>query len=73
MKITKYGVIMAVKNVGVFLASWGITGIRTRPDEFLLAVITYGLISVPSDLYLLNHLDEKCKEEASKAALMGNP
>ena len=73
MKITKYGVIMAAKNVGTWLATFGISGIKAAPEEFIFALATYALISIPTDLYMLNHLNEKCKEEAAKAALMGTP
>jgi len=73
MKITKYGVIMAAKNIGVWIATFTISGIKAAPEEFILAFIIYALISVPSDLYMLNHLETACKDAAAKEALMGKP
>ena len=67
MKVTTLGVIQAVKNVGLFLATYTIAGIKTNPEQFAFAFLIYVLCSVPSDLYLLNKAHEDAKKpEGSK-------
>ena len=59
MKITQLGVILACKNVGLWLTSYTVSGIKADPQSFCLALMIYGLISVPSDLFLMNKAEEK--------------
>lgn len=59
MKITILGLIVAAKNLGLFLTSYTAAGIRADPQQFCLALTIYALISVPSDLYMLNHVSKK--------------
>ena len=64
MKITMLGVITALKNLGLtFLMAWSITDIQANPEAFIYAFIVYALVSVPSDLYLLNRAHEDGKGE----------
>lgn len=64
MKITTLGIIQTVKNVGLFLATYTIAGIKASPEQFFFAFLIYVLVSVPSDLYLLNKAHEKEKTDA---------
>jgi len=63
MKITKLGIIVALKNIGSFLTSYTFLGIKADPYQFLYALLIFALISIPSDLFLLNHLTTKEKKE----------
>lgn len=63
MKITTLGIIQALKNIGLFLATYTISGIQADPKSFLFAFLIYVLLSVPSDLYLLNKAHERGKNE----------
>lgn len=64
MKITTYGVVLALKNLGTMLASYTVAGIEAEPKVFMFALIVYAFISIPTDLLLMNHLSEKAKEDA---------
>ncbi len=55
MKITRLGIILALKNLGTWLATMSFTNIREDPDLFLWVFLIYALINVPSDLFLMNH------------------
>ena len=55
MKITTLGIILALKNLGTWLATMSFTNIREDPALFLWLFLVYVLINVPSDLYLMNH------------------
>jgi len=70
VKITKFGVVMALKSLGTFMlatfpsyqaasVSWG---------EFVYQIGIFALISVPTDLYLLNHVSEYYTKKAGKSA-----
>ena len=54
LKITRLGVITALKNIGLFVGTYTFLGVQAEPLKFLWALLVYTLISVPSDLYLLN-------------------
>jgi len=58
VKVNERGLILALKNLGVWLASWTASGIRADPWQFLLALAIYSLVSVPSDLYLMNRWEK---------------
>ena len=65
MKITSYGIILTLKNLGIWLSQYTIAGITTDKPAFLYAFLLYVLISVPSDLVLLNHATTKAKKESA--------
>jgi len=58
MKVTKLGVVVALKNVGLFLASYQVTGITSNPMQFVYSFVIFACVSIPSDLYLLNKAHE---------------
>ena len=64
MKITIEGVVLALKNLGIFLTQFTIAGIATDKPAFMYALLIYVLISVPTDLFLLNHATSKAEEKA---------
>lgn len=64
IKITLEGVIITLKNIGVWLASYTISGIKSDPQSFIFALLIYALITVPSDLYALNHITTHAEEKA---------
>ena len=66
MKITTLGVIQTFKNLGLWLATYTIAGIKAQPEQFLFAFIIYALVSIPTDLYLLNKAHESSKSEGLK-------
>jgi len=55
MKITALGIILALKNLGTWLATMSFTNIMDDPAKFTWLVLIYALINVPSDLFLMNH------------------
>jgi len=55
MKVTTLGIILALKNLGTWLATMSFTNIRDDPALFLWLFLIYALINVPSDLFLMNH------------------
>ena len=55
MKVTTLGIILALKNLGTWLATMSFTNIRVDPELFLWLFLIYALINVPSDLFLMNH------------------
>jgi len=61
MKITSLGIILALKNLGTWLATMSFTNIRDDPRLFFWLFLIYALINVPSDLFLMNHAS-KIKE-----------
>lgn len=66
MKITMLGWILALKNLGTWLATLSFTNVRDDPATFMWLFVIYILINVPSDLYLMNHATNKATEEAKK-------
>lgn len=55
MKVNKYGVVLALKNLGIFLAQFSTTQIRLDSSAFLYSLLIYACVSIPTDLFLLNH------------------
>ena len=64
MKITTLGLVLALKNLGTWLATMSFTNIREDPTLFAWLFFIYALINVPSDLLLMNHATEKALKEA---------
>ena len=64
MKISTLGVILALKNLGTWLATMSFTNIREDPTLFLWLFFVYALINIPTDLYLANHISELGKKKA---------
>lgn len=63
MEITMLGFIYALKNIGAWLASYTIADVKADPQAVLFNFIIFSLISIPSDLYMLNHIQNKAKSE----------
>mgnify|MGYP001171160579 CR=1 FL=1 len=63
MKITILGVIQALKNLGMFFVAYRVADIRADPITFVYALGIYALVSVPSDLYLLNKAHEYAEKQ----------
>ena len=61
MEVTTLGIILALKNLGTWLATMSFTNIREDPALFFWLFLVYVLINVPSDLFLMNHAS-KTKE-----------
>jgi len=59
MKLKTKGVILALKNVGGYLTSFTVAGIKADPSQFAYSLLIYLLVTTPSDLFLLNHWTEK--------------
>lgn len=59
VKITSLGLVLALKNLGTWLATMTLTSIREDPILFLWVFIIYALINVPTDLLLMNHASKK--------------
>jgi len=66
MKISTLGIILALKNMGTWLATMSFTNIREDPVLFFWLFLIYALINIPTDLYLVNHATDKAIEEAKK-------
>jgi len=66
LKVTTLGVIQAIKNVGLFLATYTIAGIKADPTQFAFALLIYACVSIPTDLYMLNKAHEDAKLEGSE-------
>lgn len=62
MKITTLGVILALKNLGTWLATMAFTEVFGEPRKFLWLLFVYALINVPSDLFLMNHAAGETEE-----------
>lgn len=59
MKVTTKGLILALKNIGAFLASYTASGIKADPYQFCFSLAIFILVTTPADLFLLNHWSEK--------------
>lgn len=69
MKVTTKGIILALKNIGAFLASYTAAGIKADPYQFCLSLMVFIFVTTPADLFLLNHWTEpKEKANAKKTA-----
>ena len=62
MKINKYGFVLALKNLGIWLAQFTIAEVRADSPAFVYALIIYACVSIPSDLLLLNHATSEEKK-----------
>lgn len=61
MKVTPLGLVTAAKNLGLFIATFTVAAVETNPAQFFYALLIYALVSVPTDLYLLNRAHESGK------------
>jgi len=61
--MSAYGVVLALKNLGVWLGQYTMAGITADKPAFFYALLIYVCVSVPSDLLLLNHAVSSAKEE----------
>jgi len=64
IKITVYGVILALKNLGIWLSQYTVAGISADKPAFLYALLIYVCVSLPSDLLILNHAQESAKRKS---------
>lgn len=55
VEITTLGVVLALKNLGTWLATMRFTDVGDDPAKFTWLLLIYVLINVPSDLLLMNH------------------
>ena len=55
LKVTGLGLVLALKNLGTWLATMSFTNVREDPVLFAWLLLIYVLINVPSDLFLMNH------------------
>ena len=55
LKLSGLGVVLALKNLGTWLATMSFTNVREDPAMFAWLLLIYALINVPSDLFLMNH------------------
>lgn len=63
MKITTLGLVLALKNLGTWLATMSLTNVREDPAAFTWLFLIYVLINVPSDLLLMNHATKEKEVE----------
>jgi len=66
MKITSLGIILALKNLGTWLATMSFTNVREDPVLFMWLFLIFALINVPSDLFLMNHATSKNESAEDK-------
>lgn len=73
VKITKFGVVMALKSLGTFIFATFPTyqTASVSGGEFLYQVCIFTLISVPTDLYLLNHMSDYYSAQGRKECTKG--
>jgi len=72
MKVSTLGIILALKNMGTWLATMSFTNIREDPATFFFLFLVYALINIPTDLYLVNHAsDEAAKKALAEAKIDG--
>jgi len=62
-KITVYGVVLALKNLGIWLGQYTAAGISADKPAFFYAMLIYLCVSLPTDILLLNHMSESMKKE----------
>jgi len=63
MKITNRGIVLALKNLGAYLGSYTASGIKADPYQFMYGLIIFCLVTIPSDLFLLNHWSNSDKKK----------
>lgn len=66
MKLTQWGIILTLKNLGSFLASYTIAQIKTDPTTFAYAFLIYAFINVPTDLLIANHMSAAANKKVEK-------
>lgn len=71
MRITLLGIILCLKNLGIWLATWKIAQVKIDIQAFLWAFGIYVLMNIPSDLYLANHFTDKAISDYVKKAQEG--
>ena len=58
---------MALKNLGLWLGTtFMLVDIQANPTAFVYALLIYGLVSIPTDLYMLNKAHENGVKEKAK-------
>ena len=66
MKISIYGIIIALKNIGIYLGTtyplW--SSVQIDPYQFAWAFGIFLITTIPSDLYVLNHATTKSESDA---------
>lgn len=62
-KLTVYGVVFALKNLGIWLGQYTAAGISADKPAFMYALLIYLCVSLPTDILLLNHMSESMKKE----------
>ena len=55
LKITVLGLVLCLKNLGMWLGTMSFTNVRDDPHLFAWLFLIYVLVNVPSDLLLVNH------------------
>jgi hypothetical protein len=63
-KITVYGIVFALKNLGIWLGQYTAAGIYADKPAFFYALMIYLFVSLPTDLLLLNHMSESMKKKS---------
>ena len=61
LKLKIKGLILALKDLGAYLATWTASGVKADPYQFCWSLFVFMLINIPADLYLLNHWTETKK------------
>jgi len=64
LKITTLGIVLALKNLGTWLATLVFTDVINNPQKFAWMLIVYVMINVPTDLLLVNHASDRAVKEA---------
>lgn len=59
VEITSLGVVLALKNLGTWLATMTFLEVYRNPLKFCWLLLIYVLINVPSDLLLMNHASKQ--------------
>lgn len=63
---------MALKNFGFWLGTYTVGVIKADPIAFLYAMLIYGVVNIPADIYMLNKAHEVTLEEAQKIVAEGS-
>lgn len=63
LKVTGLGLVLALKNLGMWLGTMSFTNVVEDPAKFLWMFLIYALINVPSDLFLMNHASKRQEVE----------
>jgi len=69
MEITTLGIIQAMKNLGLWITTtYTLIDIKANIEAFLFALLLYALISIPTDIYLLNKAHESAEKPTEPEA-----